>query len=78
MSTSELGKLGSDKSTSTSWRWLYNKPLEWTGRQDMSATHPRFPACHSGAALAAPCREQVEAVSSDSRVTLVDGQEVPG
>jgi hypothetical protein len=32
--------------------------------------------CHSGAALAAPCREQVQDVSSGTRVTLVDGQEV--
>ena len=28
-----------------------NQPLEWTGHHQLSASRPRFPACHSGAAL---------------------------
>lgn len=43
-----------------------NKPLEWTGRQLISAAPPKILACHSGAALDRPNRRLRIRISWDA------------
>jgi hypothetical protein len=44
-----------------SFRDLPNKPLEWTGHQNLHGLYPILFACHSGAAFGAPTTSSTDA-----------------